>query len=72
MKKTLVAAIILAGCAGMAGRDDAETTARALALMKAGFSVALAGRKSLAQATVPVALIRVSKNSRCPSRAAWS
>ena len=37
MKKTLVAAMILAGCAGMAGRDDAETTARALALMKASF-----------------------------------
>ena len=38
MKKTLVvAAMILAGCAGMAGRDDAETTARALALMQASF-----------------------------------
>ena len=37
MKKTLVAAIILAGCAGMTDRSDAENTAKALALMQASF-----------------------------------
>jgi sulfur-oxidizing protein SoxX len=37
MKKTLIAAIILAGCAGMTDRSDSETTAKALALMKASF-----------------------------------
>ena len=37
MKKTLVAAIILAGCAGMTDRSDSETTAKALALMQASF-----------------------------------
>ena len=37
MKKTLVVAIILAGCAGMTDRGDSETTAKALALMNASF-----------------------------------
>ena len=37
MKKTLVAAMILAGCAGMTDRSDSETTAKALALMNASF-----------------------------------
>jgi sulfur-oxidizing protein SoxX len=37
MKKTLVAAIILAGCAGMSDRGDSETTAKALALMQVSF-----------------------------------
>ena len=37
MKKTLVAAIILAGCAGMTDRSDSENTAKALALMQASF-----------------------------------
>ena len=37
MKKTLIAALILGGCAAMTERDDAAVTAKALALMKASF-----------------------------------
>ena len=37
MKRLLTAAVILAGCASMSGPDDAATTAKALALMKASF-----------------------------------
>ena len=37
MKKTLVAVIVLAGCAAMTDRGDSETAAKALALMKASF-----------------------------------
>jgi sulfur-oxidizing protein SoxX len=37
MKKTLFAAIILAGCAAVADRSDSETSAKALALMNASF-----------------------------------
>jgi len=37
MKKTLVVAIVLAGCAAVSDRSDSETSAKALALMQASF-----------------------------------